>query len=196
MPHRKSRKEPVIPTLPYAAVETALAQVYGAEHVQKGIFRGRLKNFRKIGIPRVKPGRGSRIRYSMTDVYQLLFSLEIAEFGVDPSLIVKMVCHHWDVTREFPVAIAKASEPSGPGDDVWIAIPANFMSWIWGEKLEKSETGISYRSGSSHPVWLVRDFQESKASDFLKATRGRRVLTFNLSARLRDLKKALEEDVL
>jgi hypothetical protein len=194
---RKSRKETVTPTLPYAVVETALARVYGAQHVQRDTFRGRLKNFRKLGMPQHNPGKGARVRYGMQDVYQLMMCLEIAEFGIDPSLIVKMVRHRW-ATGHLPIAIAKASELHGSGDNLWLAIPANFMSWTWGEKSEQRETQteilVSYRSGALHPVWEIRDFLESQAATFLKAAGGGRVLTFNLSARIRDIWKALDEE--
>ena len=145
-------------------------------------------------MPQRNPGKGARVQYGMQDIYQLLLCLESAEFGIDPSLIVKMVRHRWP-THHFPLAVEKARELHGSGDDLWIAIPAAFMSQTWGEKSEETETRISYRSGARHPVWEVLDFQESKAAAFLKATGGGRVLTFNLSARIRALEAALKEDM-
>jgi hypothetical protein len=180
------------PVLGYARVETALAQVYQAEHVQKTAFRGRLKHFRKLGIPQHNPGKGGRIQYGMQDVWQLMVCLELAEFGIDPNLIVKIVRQHWAVRGHFPQAISNAYRLRDSGNDLLVAVHANFMSWTWGEKLTQSEAGIFYQSGKLDPV-LVRSFKESDHAAFLKAMResGERAFVFNLGARIRAVEKAL-----
>ena len=190
---RKAREG--IARLSYAHVEAALARIFDAEHVQKAAFRGRLKHFRKLGIPRHNPGKGARVAYGMPDIYQLMICLELSELGIDPNLVAKLVHHHWDINRRFPAAIAKARELHGSGDDLWIAIPANFMSQTWGERFEQSDTHTSYRSGRLRPVWEVRDFRESESNEFLKVVRNGRALVFNLSSRLRNLEVALKESV-
>ena len=103
------------PTFGYAQVEAALAKVYDAEDVQRTAFRGRLKHFRKLGIPQQQPGKGSRIRYTGSDIFQLMVACEFAEFGIDPHLITNIIRQHWrlklglfqaiDLTQRFPQMI-------------------------------------------------------------------------------------------
>ena len=38
-------------TFGYAQVKSILAKIFDAEDAQRGAFRGRLKHFRKLGIP-------------------------------------------------------------------------------------------------------------------------------------------------
>src|SRR4051794_8439181 len=79
----------------YAQVETTLAQAFDAQDVQQGAFQGRLKHFRKLGLPQKTPGKGAHIRYTKDDVAQLLVALEFSEFGIDPHLIVDIVLRDW-----------------------------------------------------------------------------------------------------
>src|SRR4051812_20669682 len=83
--------------LDYAEVETVLARMHHADEVvQRGAFRGRLAHLRRLGIPiGLTPGKGKRISYEIEQVYQLALCLELAEFGLDPSLIVRMVKQFW-----------------------------------------------------------------------------------------------------
>jgi hypothetical protein len=184
---RKARKEIVTRTWPYAAVETALAQVFDAAHVQKTAFRWKLKNFRKLGMPQHHPGRGAPIQYTQDDVYKLMLCVGLSNYGIDPSHIVKMVRHRWDDTRHFSAAIAKAVASLDSGDDLWIAIPADFNNW--GERVEQSETRISFRS-PVEPFWEVRDFWTSKASEFHQMADAE-LITINLTKRVRAVRAAL-----
>jgi hypothetical protein len=122
-----------MPTFTYAEVETALAKVYDAADVQKTAFRGRLKHFRKLGIPQQQPGKGSRISYTASDVFQLMIACELAEFGVDPSLITKIVKRHWRLKGSLVDAIDYSQR--FPGDDFHVAIEATLCLGIGTGKL-------------------------------------------------------------
>jgi hypothetical protein len=80
---RLRRHSPSTATFGYARVEPILGKVFDAEDAQRGAFRGRLKHFRKLGIPAKNPGKGSRLQYSAPDLFQLLAALELSEFNIE-----------------------------------------------------------------------------------------------------------------
>jgi hypothetical protein len=77
----------------YAEVEAALAQLHSASpEVQRGAFRGRLKHLQTLGVPLgANPGKGKRIDYTRDQIIQIALALELAEFGIDPKKIAKLV---------------------------------------------------------------------------------------------------------
>ena len=178
----------------YARVERALARVYQAEHVREKAFRGRLKHFRKLGVPNQNPGKGARVHYSASDVFQLMVCLELSEFGLDPNLIVKIVQRHWSGKGYFAQTIDVAQRFAG--NDFYAVLHANFMSWTWHEKFEQSARRISYQSGPYDPVHFSFP-KESDLPALLQRLReeGQRVMIFNLSARIREVEQALKQTV-
>jgi hypothetical protein len=183
------------PALGYARVEAALARVYDAEGVQKNAFRGRLKHFRKLGIPHHNPGKGGRIAYDVQDVWQLMVCLELSEFGIDPNLIVKIVQRHWAGRGYFKKAIQNVQ--LFPKENFLAVIQTDFMSWTWNrEKFKQNDAGIFLSSGMLDPVWVAFP-KESDAAVIFKELRkeGRRACVFNLSSRILAVQKALEESV-
>lgn len=189
---KRQRLLPAVSTFSYAQVETALAKVYAAEHVQQTAFRGRLKHFRKLGIPSLQPGKGKRIRYTKTDIFQLMLSCELAEFGIDPYLIADIVQRHWRMKGSLFQAINYSQ--NFPGNDFHVAIDAHFMSWAWNrEKITHTATEISV-SVKAEPV-TIHVFKASDSevlfTELQKA--GQRSCVFNLSARMRAVEQALAE---
>jgi hypothetical protein len=178
----------------YSQVESALARIYQAEHVQRKAFRACLKHFRKLGIPHKNPGKGNRVRYSASDIFQMLICLELSEFGIDPNLIVKIVERHWAGRGYFPSVIDAAQR--FPGNDFYAALHANFRSWTWGKKIEQTAKTVSYQSGPHDPVHLSFP-KESDLPTLLQRLRetGQRAMVFNLSARVRELEQALNQTV-
>ncbi|HWK96226.1 MAG TPA: hypothetical protein VNR39_12470 [Pseudolabrys sp.] len=81
----------------YADAENCLASVYrAAEMGRLGALRGRLKHLKVLGVPlNSNPGRGKRVLYTRDHVHQLAFCLELEEFGIDPSLVARVVKKHW-----------------------------------------------------------------------------------------------------
>ena len=84
-----------------------LVPILDAEDAQLSAFRARLKHFRKLGIPAKNPGKGTRLRYSESDLFQLLVALELSEFDVDPVLIVKIIQRHWTLGSGFGRPLGK-----------------------------------------------------------------------------------------
>jgi hypothetical protein len=178
------------PTLAYAEVETVLARVFDAEDAQPTAFRARLKHFRKLGIPAKNPGKGTRLRYSQSDLFQLLVALELSEFDVDPVLIVKIIQRHWTLGSGFWEAIRQAWEAirqanQRPADDCLALVRPRFMSASLGQrKIVRSAIGMSLRAAPNpveiHFVWASR-------ANLIEALRepGERLCVFNLSARIR-----------
>jgi hypothetical protein len=179
-------------TFGYARVESILAKVFDAEDAQRGAFRGRLKHFRKLGIPAENPGKGSRLQYSASDLFQLLIALELAEFNIDPTLIVKIVQDHWTGKKGFYAAIQNAQWRSN--EDCLAFLSVRFMSASLGQRrVVQTATAISLRS-APHPV--VPRFYWAKGvsgAGLLKVLQepGERFCVFNLSARIRAVNEAL-----
>jgi hypothetical protein len=124
--------------LDYAEVEAVLAQLHHAGGaVQHGAFRGRLAHLRRLGIPiGLNPGKGKRISYEIEQLYQLALCLELAEFGLDPSLIVKMVKQFW--ATQFYLLFTQAEMdldfclgPEHIPSDIGFAIQPEFMAGNW-----------------------------------------------------------------
>jgi hypothetical protein len=160
----------------YGVVETALAQVFGANpSTQKGALRGRIQHLRRLGLPSSGPGRGKVIEYTDAQIWAWLIALELEEFGLDPALIVNMVRGAW---RHLLKAIKTAR--ANPDDDVLLIVHPRFMSGGW----------------SGNPQLDPAFFDHVKLSDIeqlltLYREKGQRGSIFNLSARLRSLDQAL-----
>ena len=100
----------------YAQAEAVLARLHGVSgDVQRRAFRARLKNLKRLGIPRgIHPGRGAKIWYHDEQIYEWAFSLELTQFGLDPSLIVGVIERAWatDILPKFQ-ATAAVGKPAG-----------------------------------------------------------------------------------
>ena len=186
------RPSPATATFGYARVESILAKVFDAEDAQRGAFRGRLKHFRKLGIPEENPGKGSRLQYSESDLFRLLVALELSEFNIDPNLIVRIVHDHWKGRKGFYAAIQNAQW--GSNEDCLAFLSVRFMSASLGQRrVMQSATAISHRS-APHPVEpRFRWASDVSGASLLEALKepGERFCVFNLSARIRAVKEAL-----
>lgn len=79
----------------YAQVELALVLAYDIPAESIGAFRGRIKHFQRIGIVPSSPGKGRKIEYQKDTVFLWAFCIELAEFGVDPTVIKAVVDSIW-----------------------------------------------------------------------------------------------------
>jgi hypothetical protein len=184
---------PVAATFGYAQVETALARIYESEDVQRTAFRARLKHFRKLGLPQRQPGKGARLRYTASDIFQLVLACEFAEFGIDPHLITQIIRRHWRLKGSLWQAFNLTQQPFSDTDFL-VTMEARFMSWVWNrEKSKQTATEIS-TSTMAEPVFIrVIKTSDSKALLDELPKPGRRLLVFNLSARVRAVEKALAQ---
>ena len=90
----------------YAQAEGVLARLHeGTGTTQTKAFRGRLKHLKRLGIPEgSSPGRGAKINYYEDQLLEWAFCLELAEFGLDPTLIVQLMKESW-TAKSFPKSI-------------------------------------------------------------------------------------------
>ena len=151
---------------PYAAVETALADVFDVDPAaQRGWLRGRIQHLRRLGLTPEGPGKGKTIAYSGEDVDKWLLALELAHFRIDPVMAVASIKKGWDggaTPLRKIIAEARASKRSA--DDVVIV--------------------VTFAAVSQEPamgrMWIRRF---SAFSDWLNDPEARRASVFELSAR-------------
>jgi hypothetical protein len=140
----------------YGKVARLLGQLHNANWQSPGgpfhkAFRGRLQNFQRFGIPLDKnPGRGKKIDYKKDDVFQLAFCLEMAEFGVDPTLIANVMKYYWK-DELFEVLVEKAA-PGKTKDDVLFCFSANVMSGSWGINADAEKPSLHFWTSSPHLI--------------------------------------------
>jgi hypothetical protein len=85
------------PPLRYAVVEQALMAVHGFAERRRGAFRARLVHFQRLKIVPAAPGKGRRIAYTRDDIFRWAIALELAEFGIDPTEIKKILDLNWSI---------------------------------------------------------------------------------------------------
>lgn len=177
-------------TYSYAAVETALARVFGADaSAQKGAFRGRIKHLQRLGLLSETPGKGRKIAYTDAQVCAWLIALELEEFGIDPALAVRMITGWVGPDQEseawkqyLPAVISAARSSQGGDDDTFLMVEPFFMSAGW-------------RGDPKFDPANFRDVRIGEIKEFLDLYLSRpkqRACIFNLSARLRNLDEELE----
>lgn len=121
--------------------------MYAAEgDVIAKAFRGRLKNFRKLGIPlNHAPGKGAKVQYADEQVWQWLWCLELSEFGIDPRQIAAFLRSHWD--SEILLNTKKAFGQHGEDAVIFCSEP-NLMSTVW-SPCDPLECGWARSSGDA-----------------------------------------------
>lgn len=117
----------------YKELLELLGSLYGADaDALEGKMRGRLQNLAKLGVPIGGGiGKGKRFDYGRSEVYQIVFCLELAEIGLMPAQASEIVKRLWasDLGMDFSTAGA-----FGPlGNDRLVVIFSNAMSSAWRE---------------------------------------------------------------
>jgi hypothetical protein len=80
----------------YAAVERALGEVFAIDaRGQRGWLRGRLTNFRRLGLTPEGPGKGKTIDYTLEDVDRWMIGMELGHLRLDPAVIVELIDRTW-----------------------------------------------------------------------------------------------------
>lgn len=112
----------------YGEVEDILARLHKIQDKDRKAFRARLRHFRNLGIPRLrKVGSGRKISYSLDDLYELFFALELTQCGLSPSTIVHLNRHlHQKLPQEFAAALK---------DRCWLGLSLDLFGGEIGEKL-------------------------------------------------------------
>jgi hypothetical protein len=85
----------------YKQLEAALAEIFEvAPGRARGtgnllVLRGRLKSFQRVGLTPSSPGRGKVIRYRINDIYTWALGLALADFGLGPESIARILEQPW-----------------------------------------------------------------------------------------------------
>jgi hypothetical protein len=116
----------------YAQVESALGTLFRVPASALGSFRGRVRHLQRIGLVDVAPGKGRRILYTRIQTTEWMLALLLAEFGVDPIVIVKSVQRERNKLHEW-IREATDEEALG-GNDVFLATRPALMSGGWAFK--------------------------------------------------------------
>jgi len=90
----------------YQTVENALARANKVPESGIGAFRGKIKHFRRLGMVPESPGKGKKISYERETVYGWAICLELAQFGIDPTVIRDMLWR-WDSGKFLKALIQK-----------------------------------------------------------------------------------------
>jgi len=100
----------------YGEVEDTLARLHNVQDKDRKAFRAKLRHFRNLGIPPLpKVGSGTKISYSLDDLYELFFALELTQCGLSPSTIEHLNGHfRQKLPKMFGYALA------APKDEVWL----------------------------------------------------------------------------
>jgi hypothetical protein len=116
----------------YAQVERALGASFGPPATAQGSFRGRIRHFQRIGLVEVAPGKGRRIAYTRVQAGEWLVALLLAEFGIDPVVIVKSIQRERRQLREW---IGEATDAEAlAGNEIFLAAQPKLMSGAWASK--------------------------------------------------------------
>jgi hypothetical protein len=173
--------------VPYARVEAALATAYGVRERDLGAFRARLTFWQKGGVLGVAPGKGKAIRYGPDLIHRLIFSIELAECGATPAVVVGTVTDLWErrIRGIFARAAKTVPAPPGPGDVVMLLAGTSLMlgGWISVADALPNVNGFELRRLPDNMALLMA-YQDG---DPLVP----RALVFNLSERLRRFHAAL-----
>jgi hypothetical protein len=117
----------------YAEIESILARLHGADgDVQQKAFRGRLKHLKRLGIPRgINPGKGAKVWYKEAQLYEWAFCLELAEFGLDPTVVVALMEEKFenDILHHLTEVRLQRDD-----DDLYFVASPNLMSAVWQDK--------------------------------------------------------------
>src|SRR5262249_11214520 len=82
----------------YGEIERVLAALFCAdEAAQKTTLRARIKHLQKLGLPfGLRSRRGKKLTYNRDHIYQFAVASELANFGIDPAVIVSLLQTKWE----------------------------------------------------------------------------------------------------
>jgi hypothetical protein len=130
------------------------------------------------------PGKGTRVSYEAEHLYQWAFCLELEEFGIDPTVIVRLISNRWpEIFQEFEKAERNKE------DFCMVLYPLMLMSAAW---------RVENRPARGRPhtwVWALESNLVPSFSSVLppKAGAGFRWLVFDLSRITRAVQAELQK---
>jgi hypothetical protein len=171
---------------PYARVEAALVSTYGVRERDLGAFRARLTFWQKGGVLGISPGKGKALSYTPDLIHRLIFSIELAECGATPAMVVGTVTDLWEkrIRHVFERAEDAAMAPPSPRDIALILGNISLMIGAW-DSTAKALPNVNACELVRLPDTMALLMNDS---DPRRSPRG---LVVNLSERLRRFHAAL-----
>jgi hypothetical protein len=182
-----SWKERQLVDFPYARVEAALTTAYGVRARDLGAFRARLTFWQKGRVLGISPGKGKALRYTPDLMNRLIFSIELAECGATPAMVVGTVTDLWEkrIRRVFERAEDAATGLIPSPNDIIVEL-GNISLMIGGwDSTAKALPNVNYCELCKLPDHMAMWMNDSDAR------RAPRVVVINLSERLRRFHAAL-----
>ncbi len=94
----------------YADIERAIAQMNEIPPEAMASFRGRVRNFQRIGLVKRSSGVGQKVEWTADDAVYLAAIFELSQAGIPPSTIKAILGKHPDFLWWFPAAEADDSD--------------------------------------------------------------------------------------
>ena len=174
----------------YSQVESALARANRVPAQSLGAFRGRIKHFQRLGMVPASPGKGTKISYTREHVYSWAICLELAQFGIDPT-IIKVMLWSFDDGRFLKNLIQKAIESTK--ESYFVFYPNLASNPFKTDVVEPWDSGGGYSDDNmtyiSTIIHSLDELKEHPELDLMMT----RLAMINLSHVLREVEKALEE---
>lgn len=124
--------------LTYGDAERVLARLCNASLTATTTFRARLKQLKKLGIPvGINPGRGKKILYHKSEIYQWALCLEFMQFGIDPSVICGWIEADW--MKFFKWMEASELHRGDRKRDIFLCFEPQFVSAASGDSTKQLE---------------------------------------------------------
>jgi hypothetical protein len=184
----------------YAEIEQALAAAFGVSpDVRERQFRARLKHFSRLGVPSNKPGKGSRLLYSLEDAAKWLLMLMGAEIGIEPVAMARVIDRHWQqylapimrmaINDESRVGMVVDGDMLPP-NPLFLTIRPRVVSGDWGGEIEPKWIGGLRRY--TYRAKLADRRRHDNFTDLLKQDDDGWVAVRNLTEALSKIEEALK----
>jgi hypothetical protein len=103
----------------YRDIESILAELHGVTPDDRGgAFRSRLRVLRDMGVPAVdKPGRGSRVSYKFSDLWEMHLALLLDLFGLPPARVKFVFEDRVGLRRWYDEMLEQKKQTTS---DIWV----------------------------------------------------------------------------
>ena len=148
-----------VPKFIYGEIEKILASLHCADDARRRTtLRGRIKHFQKLGVPfDLRSARGKKLEYDRDHIYQWALCLELAELGLDPSVIAGLLRATWE--RMFvPSLQGKDWRTKKPlGESPFLVFLPELMNAAWYQRPKALFRGVvdfDIVPKSRLPAWI------------------------------------------
>lgn len=168
--------------LTYSQVEAVLAQIHFIDSDKMGAFRGRIKHFQRIGIVPASPGRGKKISYEIQDLLVWAYGLELAQFGIDPTVIKDFLK---STAIRFFDAFEKVDQKN---HEIYLLLMPNIMTAAIYENTELLDNNLKCSSVSAFTI----DSEKGLGAVVMNETLPHRMQIINVTMLKRQLEASLK----